>query len=128
MATLIPTLLLLSFLLTSCASTSGEDDGTVHHIVLCWLKEPENEEARRAVIDGSKRLEDIPGVIHVEAGGPVPSDRAIVEDSFDVGIVIVLRDRAALAAYATNPMHLAILKEVLLPVTERYQVIDIEVE
>ena len=61
----------------------------LHHVVLCWLKEPGNKIDREKIIEVTSKFCEIPCVIHATAGEVVMSDRDIVDDSFDVGILIV---------------------------------------
>ena len=90
-----------------------------------WLKTPGDTEARAQILEASRTLENIPGVLRVGRGVVLPSERAVVDSSFDVGFVITLEDRAALAAYASHPLHQALLAETLRPVVARYVVYDL---
>jgi hypothetical protein len=99
-------------------------DGAIQHLVIVWLKDPGNEDHRQAIIDVSLSFRDIPGVLHVSAGRMVPSERSIVDSSFDVGILITLADQAALDAYLPNPLHVTAVQEVIRPLVERYIVYD----
>lgn len=118
-------LLALSF--AACSASKGGESapGTVQHVVFCWLKEPGNEEARRKLIEASYSLTSIPGVVRVHAGTTLPSDRPVVDDSFDVGIVIVLENEEALPAYLENPAHKELVAAVLQPLTSRVLIYDI---
>ena len=40
----------------------------VTHVVVCWLKDPGDATARQKVIDASKGLRMIPGVVDVRVG------------------------------------------------------------
>ena len=48
----------------------------IYHVVVAWLKQPGDTEAQQALIDGTKSLRDIPGVITVSAGRTFASERA----------------------------------------------------
>ncbi len=98
------------------------------HLVLVWMKEPGNAAHRAQLVSASKRLEAIDGVIRVKAGQSIASDRPVVDDSFDIGLYVELESPQALRAYATDPLHLAILKNDIAPVTERYIVYDFEID
>ncbi len=105
-----------------------EPDEPLAHIVLVWLKDPGNAAHRAQLTAASKRLEAIDGVLAVKVGQSIPSDRDVVDDSFDVGLYIELESPEALKAYATDPLHLEILKNDIAPVTERYIVYDFEID
>ena len=118
------------FITVGCSSTerATRKPGEVQHIVLCWLKEPGNTEARQKLIDASYKLISLPGVVNVLAGPPLPSERPVVDDSFDVGIIMVLENSDALQQYLENPVHKKAIAEVLSPLTERILIYDVVVE
>ena len=116
---------LLSFAGCSSSEHSLRKAGQIQHVVMCWLKEPGNEEGRKKVIEASFGLRSIPGVVDVHAGPPLPSERPVVDDSFDVGVVIVLEDQTALSRYLGHPTHKAAVAEVLGPLSERILIYDI---
>ena len=108
---------------TGCAS-SKNGAGTIHHLVLCWLNEPGNPAARAELIAASREFVDIPGVISVVTGPAVPSDRPVVDSSFDVAILIVLENEAALQAYLEHPKHKAAFRSTLQPLAAKVVVYD----
>ena len=125
----------LSVFLSGCFSTSlnvdtgveyenTETRGKLYHVVLCWLKEPRNEVHRQKIIEVTKSFRDIPVVLNVQAGQVIMSDREIVDDSFDVGILIVTKNQEDLQKYLDHPIHQQAKKEVLLPLVERILVYD----
>jgi hypothetical protein len=109
---------------TNSHSTSGS--GHVDHVVLMWLKDPADHTARQKIIDASETFRQIPGVLDVRHGRPVPSTRPIVDSSFDIGLVITFKDRASLDAYGPNPIHKKAADELILPTTRQIKVYDIE--
>ena len=109
---------------TDSAIEKEEAGAKLHHLVLCWLKESGNVKDRRKIIELTKTFMDIPEVIHAEAGQVVRSDREIVDDSFDVGILIVTKDQADLQKYLDHPIHQKAKNEVLLPLVDRILVYD----
>jgi len=98
----------------------------LYHLVFCWLKEEGNESHRQKIIEATQTFRSIPGVIQAEAGKVVESEREIVDDSFDVGILIVTQDRNSLKKYLDHPIHQKAKKEVLSPLVERVLVYDFE--
>ena len=120
---------LLIFLLTlssGCVTTTAQKTrpGSVHHIVLCWLKKSGDPEARAKLIAVSKTFADIPGVISVNAGTMIPSKRSIVDSTFDVAIVETFPSQEAMNAYLVHPLHKKAVKEVLLPLVKKIVVYD----
>lgn len=136
---LIVKLLALSsaLLLTGCFSLSFDSDTEtnlvkpanekrLHHLVLCWLKDSGNESHREQIIDLTSTFCEIPGVIDARAGKVVTSDRKIVDDSFDVGILIVTKDQADLKKYLDHPIHQNAKRDVLQSLVKRILVYDFE--
>jgi hypothetical protein len=120
--------LLLVVLSLSCQSTNHSTAGSGHvdHVVLMWLKDPTDHAARQKIIDASESFRQIPGVLDVRHGRPVPSTRPIVDSSFDIGLVITFKDRASLDAYGPHPIHKKAADELILPTTKQIKVYDIE--
>ena len=98
----------------------------LRHIVLCWLKEPGNVEHQEKIIEVTKSFREIPGVLDAQAGKAVASERSIVDDSFDIGILVVVEDKDALDAYLRHPVHDDAKKKILLPLIERLVVYDFQ--
>ena len=72
------------------------------------------------MIRASKRFRKIRGVVRVDAGTGMQITRPGIEQSFDVGVVIVFRDRGALENFEKTPRHLAAIREVMQPLAKRY--------
>lgn len=98
--------------------------GRVHHVVLCWLKNAGDAEARDRIVDVSKDFAKIPGVVSVKAGPVLSSQRAGVDSSFDVGVVLVFEDRRAMTAYLEHPQHKRAVDQVLKPLVAKTLVYD----
>jgi hypothetical protein len=95
------------------------------HVVVCWLYQPGDETALQRVVDTSLSLAEIPGVLDVQVGEVLPSDRAIVVSDFDVAVVIRFENEGALAAYLEHPLHKRATEEVLRPLAREVRVYDI---
>ena len=96
----------------------------VAHIVLIWLKQSGNAAHREQVITATQGLADLPGVLDLQVGEVIPSDRARVDDSYDVGLYMRFASQADLQAYLVHPQHQATVKNKLAPLMARYQVFD----
>jgi len=119
---LIGSILLCSF---GCITVQDvENKRAIQHVVLCWLKEPGNAEHRNQIIEVSKTFRKIPGVLEVRVGRVIKSDRAIVDDSFDVGILVTVSDVERLQEYLNHPIHQNAKRDVLLPLMEKVLVYD----
>lgn len=121
--------LLPLLLLSGCISIrigTPPEQKVIHHVVLCWLKEPGNEEHREQLVEATASFRKIPGVLAARAGQVMPSDRAIVDDSFDVGILIVVPDDKRLTEYLEHPIHQKAKENVLLPLVDKIVVYDFQ--
>ncbi|MFQ5581648.1 MAG: Dabb family protein [Mariprofundaceae bacterium] len=98
--------------------------GQVEHVVICWLQEPGNPDARRKVIEATQSLKDIPGVLDIRTGSVLSSERSIVDDSFDIGIVITFANEQAMRAYITHPKHKNVVENIIRPVVRKIVVYD----
>ncbi|HCY58587.1 MAG TPA: stress protein [Opitutae bacterium] len=127
-------LFLLPLFLCGCFSASFqfdsenanqiEDEKKLNHIVLCWLKKSGDRENIEKIIAMTKSFQSIPGVLDAQAGRVVLSDRKIVDDSFDLGILVQVQDETALQQYLDHPRHQKAKEEVLLPLIDKVLVYD----
>ena len=100
----------------------------VMHVVLVWLKDAGNAEHRQQIIDGSKKLSEIPGVTELRVGEVLPSEREVVESSYDVALSMRFESEADLKAYLVHPIHKNTVKESFVPIMDRFRVIDFKVQ
>jgi hypothetical protein len=120
-------LLVLPLFFSGCFSgfqNKKEDTKILTHVVLCWFKDSGNSEQRDRIIKMTETFNNIPSVLNARAGGPIRSERSIVDDSFDVGIIVEVRDEKGLQEYIDHPIHQKAKNEILLPVIERVLVYD----
>ena len=107
-------------------SAAAVSNQAIEHIVIIWLKQPGNTDAQNTIIKASQALKTIPGVMALKSGKAVPSQREIVDSSFDVALIVSFADQAALDAYLTHPLHLQLLEETIKPLVDRFRVYDLK--
>jgi len=121
----IGVLALAAVALSGCACPcAGGKAKHVQHVVVMWLKERGNQAARQQIIETSLGFSQIPGVLSVSAGAVLPSERPIVDSSFDVAIVVRLEDADAMRAYLEHPIHKRAAAEILPPLVSKILVYD----
>ncbi len=120
----------LSCLVVSCCLvfTSpiiyAEDDKPVTHVIMVWLKKPNNSKMRHDFIQASRQLNDLPGIINRHVGEVMPSDKTIVDDTFDVAVTVTLKNRQAFEAYMKHPKHKKLIETRLKPLVNRIVAYD----
>ncbi|GLQ30197.1 Dabb family protein [Litoribrevibacter albus] len=103
-----------------------EMKGRVQHVVLIWFKSDVSEQYIKKVTDETKQLTHIPGVITVNAGQAIPSDRPMVDDSFDLGVTMTFDSVADMKAYVNHPEHKAFLKRYIMGKVEKLSIFDFQ--
>jgi hypothetical protein len=97
----------------------------VSHVVLFWLNDPSDAQAIQKMEDACYSFRSIAGVESVAVGRALPSDRPVVDSTFDLGVVITLRNPEALGRYLKDPIHQEALRTLVKPLVKRMQVYDI---
>jgi hypothetical protein len=96
------------------------------HIVIFWTK-PEAKNAADALIEGAnKYLKDIPGILHFHVGKMVPSHRSVVDQSYQVGLNIVFKDKESQDKYQEHPRHIEFVEKVFKPNCSKVVVYDFQ--
>ena len=101
-----------------------KNDEPVYHIVLIWLKTYRNEMRINKIINASKELKNIPGVLEVTTGKVLRSSRVIEDDTFDVSVIIKFASKDYLNDYLVHPIHVKIANEVIKPLANKITVYD----
>lgn len=125
-------LILLAGWMGGCCSTQPEcrinRSGTVNHTVLFWFKTPGDATTRAQLVTAAESFRTIPGVLDMQYGQTLSSDRPVVDDSFDLAVVVTLRNESALEAYLAHPVHQAAVAATVKPLVERFQVYDFRLD
>lgn len=76
------------------------------HVVLFWFKPQTPPELQQEMIDAAhSELSRIPTVRHLWSGRPAMTPRDVVDNSYDVGLCVILDDQAGLDAYQPHALH-----------------------
>lgn len=116
--------LLLSLTACQTSPTKNAESSKLHHIVMVWFNDNISEEEQKTIRKASYELKNISGILSLELGTAIPSERAIVDDSFDLGIVMTFRDQATMQAYLDHPHHKAFIKQHIKGKTKKLIVYD----
>ena len=116
--------IIFGFISSSSYSEKSSNEEPVYHVVLIWLKTYRNEMRINKIINASKKLKEIPGVLEVSAGKVLRSSRIIVDDTFDVSIIIKFASKEHLKDYLVHPIHIKVANDVLKPLANKIIVYD----
>ncbi len=114
-------LMLLFVLIVPISGMASE----LTHMVFLWLKAPQDADARSAIVKVSRSFVNLPMVQSLRINRAEPSDRPIVDDSFDLAISMTFADRAALDCYLKDPVHITAVEEVIRPRIRKIVVYDL---
>ena len=107
---------------SSNAQAANARSGQITHVVLFWLKRPGNADDQNVLLRALRTLRRFRGVNDVHVGRPLPVDRPGLEQSFDLGVVVVFRDREALEKFEHDPRRGGALDAILHSLVRRYTV------
>jgi hypothetical protein len=117
---------LLFVMLAGCTTTPLQPAGSLQHVVVIWLKDSGNATHRQMILDESEVLRQIPGVLSLSSGTVITSERAIVDSSFDVAMIVSFADQAAMDNYLTHPLHVTLVNQTLKPLVAKIRVFDFQ--
>ena len=120
----IAILIIIGFVTPSGYAEEFVNEKPVYHVVLIWLKTYRNEMRINKIINASKELKNIPVVLEVSTGKVLRSSLVIVDDTFDVSIIIKFASKEYLKDYLVNPIHIKIANEVIKPLANKITVYD----
>jgi hypothetical protein len=95
----------------------------ITHVVVFWTDKPYGSN-REALLQGAKKLAEIPGVLNLRTGVPVPSPRAVVDDGFAVGLSMDFETQAQADVYQNHPLHHEFIESCVKPYAKRLVVYD----
>lgn len=82
------------------------------HTVYFWMTKDAPASAQDALIKGClELLGKIPTVKQIWAGKPAMTPRDVVDNSYQVGLTVVLGDSEGHDVYQTHPLHLEFIKQ-----------------
>ena len=89
----------------SFATTEQEDDSLFVHSVYFWLKDDVTAEQRTEFFDVLRDLERIKSVEALELGIPAQTPRDVVDNSYDVALLVYFKDKAGHDLYQADKIH-----------------------
>lgn len=80
--------------------------GTFVHTVFFWLNNPDSAEDHAMLFRGLSDLSKIPDILSAYVGVPAPTDRPVIDSSYDFSITFIFEDAAAQDAYQVHSDHI----------------------
>ena len=96
------------------------------HVVIFWTKPDVPDATERLLAGAEKYLRPCPGVVHYHCGQMTGSHRDVVDQSYKVGLNLVLEDRAAQDTYQDHSLHVEFVEKIFKPNCDRVVVYDFE--
>ena len=82
----------------------------IHHVYF-WLSSDAPAAAKEHLaMDCRSLLARIPDVLHLWAGPPARTPRPVGDNSYTIGLAVILPHRAAHDAYQVHPLHLEFIE------------------
>lgn len=92
---------------------------------MVWFKAGTSQADIEKIMQETKQLkDDIPQIKSLNLGRAIPSNRKIVDDSFDLGIQLQFANQADMETYLTHPKHIAFVKTFVKPKLAKLLVYD----
>ena len=96
------------------------------HIVVFWTDPAQPGAADELVAGAERLLKNIPGVRQFHAGKMVPSERPVVEQSYQVALNLIFPDKGTEQAYQTHPRHVEFVAKYVKPLVQKLVIYDFE--
>ena len=96
------------------------------HVVIFWTKPGVNGATEELLAGAEKYLKPIPGVLHFHVGRMVPSERPVVDQTYQVALNVVFPDKRTQDEYQVHPLHLEFVEKIFKRVCERVVVYDFQ--
>ena len=96
------------------------------HVVIFWT-DPKKPNAAADLLAGAKEyLADIPGTLFFHVGKMATSHRPVVDQSYQVALNLVFKDKATQDAYQDHPRHLEFVEKAFKPNCLKVVIYDFE--
>lgn len=112
--------LILALFLGGC----GLDKTRLNHVILVWFNEEVTPAQIAQIETKTGELSAIGELKFVTTGRAVQSDRPIVDDSFDLGVIMQFDSKEAMERYLEDPRHKAFVAEYLKGKVKKLVVYD----
>jgi hypothetical protein len=96
------------------------------HIVIFWTKPEVPNAADELLAAAKKYLQGLPGILQFHAGRMVPSERPVVDQSYQVALNMTFATKQAQDDYQMHPQHVEFVERFFKPLCSRALIYDFE--
>jgi peptide methionine sulfoxide reductase MsrA len=96
------------------------------HVVIFWTHADKPKAADALFAGAEQYLKKIPGIVHFHVGRMAGSHRPVVDQTYQVALNIVFKDKKAQDDYQAHPSHTEFVEKVFKPNCARCVVYDFE--
>jgi hypothetical protein len=96
------------------------------HVVIFWTEPASAQVAEQLVAGAERYLRPIPGIVSFHVGKMAPSHRAVVDQTYQVGLNVIFSSKEAQDAYQVHPLHAEFIEKVLKPISKKVIVYDFQ--
>ena len=96
------------------------------HVVIFWTDPAKPNATDELIAGANKYLKSIPGIVYFHVGKMATSHRAVVDQTYQVGLNIVFLDKQAQDDYQAHPQHVEFAEKVAKPMARRVVVYDFD--
>jgi hypothetical protein len=115
-------LLLMMLISGFCYASESK---SLTHVVIVWLKpEFKNDQFLNQLLEANKKLASIPSMQSIETGRAIQSERKIVDDSYDIGMVMMFKSEDDMNDYLVHPVHIEFLENFIKGKVDKVVVYD----
>jgi hypothetical protein len=82
----------------------------IHHVYF-WLKEAGNQEHKKLLIEGLKKLSLVKTIQRFHIGEPAGTSRDVIDASYSVSWILIFNNAADQDSYQVDPIHLRFVEE-----------------
>lgn len=98
-------------LVIGCSQQPTKHQATLQHVVIVWLKaEYQTPEYLQRLNAETAKLAKLPGVLALNQGAAIASERPMVDDSFDYAVLMTFASPEDMVAYTSHPLHRAFIR------------------
>jgi hypothetical protein len=82
----------------------------IHHVYF-WLAEPANEEHKKLLIAGLRKLSSVKTIQRFHIGEPAGTNRDVIDSSYSLSWILIFHNAADQDSYQVDPIHLRFVEE-----------------